>query len=469
MKITGTKKTVGVLISLAALSAVFSGCGGPRREEWGVLVYGLPQKLSVGNASETTSYYILKQTHEPILRTDDGRTYYSRILKSWERNLASSEFLFCPDAAQKFNAGEKFTPERLFSHLKAITAKFDPEARVDGVNGCVRVDFPRRRKDYLEYLSAYENAPTVNRTPEIEDGLGKFYAESVSNEKIVLKRKEAAGGGYAKVAFYEFKGKDDANLQNRSIRDFNLIPGYDVPDWAKRTQNEFNTVELKSVVLIINHSDPLVRKAVYNCIDPAVLRTALFPQKKDFYDIKTILPIGMPGALGGIPERHCERFHNKVNEELTFANWTAEAGPALQRFADSVRAESGLRIHIVAHNPGELAKKLHTSPHPYNMVVVVLDAIRPNCAAFYPRFVSRNGYYDFPRKDLEYKYKKLMEEQNESKQIAEAAALAGQFAKQAIALPLYQNVKRLYYPKEIRNLNVGKGFLQYPEVAALEI
>lgn len=469
MKVTGTKKTAGVLIGLVALSAVLAGCGGLHNEEWGVLVYGLPQKLSVGNASETTSYYILKQTHEPILRTDDGRTYYSRILKSWKRNLGSSEFLFCPDAAREFSAGENFTAERLFSHLKAITAKFDPKARVYGVNGCVQVDFPRQRKDYLEYLSAYENAPTMSRTPEIEDGLGKFYAESVSNEKIVLNRKDVAGGRYARAVFYEFKGKGDANLQNRNIRDFNLIPGYDVPDWAKHTQNEFNTVELKSVVLIINHNDPAVRKAIYNCINPAVLRSALFPQKKDFYDIKTILPIGMPGALGGIPEQHCARFHNKVKEELTFANWTAEAGPALQRFADSVRAESGLRIRIVAHNPGELAKKLHTSPHPYNMVVVVQDAIRPNSAAFYPRFVFRDSYYDFPRKDLEYKYKKLMEEQNESKQIAEAAALAEQFAEQAIALPLYQNVKKLYYPKEIRNLNVGKGFLQYPEVAALEI
>lgn len=457
------------VISLAAIGFLASQYAQTGPREWGVLLYGLPAVITTKNAAQSSTYYILKQTHEPVLRTDDGYSYYSRILRTWKRTLDSSEYMLCPDTENSFGGTVRLTNEAFFSHIQKISGGFDPNAEIANIDGCVRVRFARPRRDYLEHLSAYENAPTVPRTQEIEDGLGKFYAESVSKERVVLRRKSDAADGYNKISFYEYRGVGDKNLENRNIKDFNLIPSFDVPAWVGHVQHSLNMVELRSVFLIINHPDLETRKAIYNCIPISKLREALFPQKKEFYDIKTILPIGMPGAIAGMPAQYCAPYRNKVAGKLVFANWNVDSQESLVRFSKKIRSDSGLNIEVLPYLPAELEKNLRSSTKAYNLVVAVEDAIRPNFNAFFPPFVRKNGFYGFSRDELEKKYKALLAGDNKEKQNAAASELANQIAEEALVLPLFQTIKTSYYPQEIKNLNVGKGFLQYPEVASLSI
>lgn len=44
-----------------------------------------------------------------------------------------------------------------------------------------------------------------------------------------------------------------------------------------------------------------------------------------------------------------------------------------------------------------------------------------------------------------------------------------ELAAAAVVLPLYQVVRTFYYPKHIKNLVVGRSFLEYPEIAALRL
>lgn len=441
----------------------------PVGAEWGVLVFGLPSSVSVKNASQNTSYYILKQTHEPVFRKDDGQKYHSKILKRWARNLESSEYEFCPDTNLKFSDTETLTAQRFLSHLERITGEYDPSASVSGLGYCVQVRFTRGRKDYLDFLTHYENAPEIKRSEDIGEGLGKYAVETISKDAIALRRKDKTKGGYNTVVFYEYKGKNDPNLQNRNIKDFNLIPLYDVPEWAIRAYFSLNTVEMKSLNLIINHPDKKVRKAVYNCLDTAALRHSLFPQKKDFYDVRTILPIGITGAHGGSPLQQCDTLQYKTDVPLKFANWNADSREPLTKFINSVNSRTGMHIQVVNYTPGELVKLLHSPPHPYNLVAIALEAIRPDYSLFFSYFFSENGYYDFDMYDLRKKYRNMLKEEDVDEKGELAAELAQALADNALVLTLYQNVKILYYPKEIKHLAVGKGFLQYPEVAALQI
>lgn len=464
---------VKIIVVLTALCGLIAAArifvSGPSTTEWGVLVFGLPTGVSVKNASQNTGYYILKQTHEPVFRKDDGQKYRSKILKSWSRNLESSEYEFCPDTSLKFNDTETFTAQRFLSHIKLVTGEYDPSASINTLGDCAQVRFARGRKDYLDFLTHYENAPELKRSEEIADGLGKYTIETISKDAISLRRKEKAADGYNTVVFYEYKGKKDPNLQNRNIKDFNLIPLYDVPEWAVRSYFSFNTVEMKSLNLIINHPDKKVRKAVYNCLDTAALRHSLFPQKKDFYDVKTILPIGISGARGGAPLQQCDALKHKGSPPLKFANWNEDARVPLTEFINSVNARTGLNIQVVNYAPGDLVKVIHSPPHPYNLVAIALEAIRPDYSMFFSYFFAENGYYDFGLRGLRQKYKNTLKEDDAVIKGRLAAELAQELADEALVLTLYQNVKILYYPKEIKHLAVGKGFLQYPEVAALQI
>lgn len=463
-------KTIAIPAALCGLiAAAWIFISRPATSEWGVLVFGLPSSVSVKNASQNTGYYILKQTHEPVFRKDDGKKYRSEILKRWARNLESSEYEFCPDTDLKFSGTEAFTAQRFLSHIKLVTGEYDPSAAINAIGDCVQVRFTRGRKDYLDFLTHYENAPELKRSEEIRDGLGKYTVETISKDAITLKRKKKTVGGYDAVVFYEYKGKKDPNLQNRNIKDFNLIPLYDVPEWAVRDYFSFNTVEIKSLNLIINHPDKKVRKAIYNCLDTAALRHSLFPQKKDFYDVKTILPIGMSGARGGEPLQQCDALKYKGSPPLKFANWNEDARVPLTELINLVNSRTGLNVQVVNYAPGDLVKVIHSPPHPYNLVAIALEAIRPDYSMFFSYFFSENGYYDFSLYGLRQKYENMLKEDDAVTKGRLAGELAQELADEALVLTLYQNVKILYYPKEIKHLAVGKGFLQYPEVAALQI
>ncbi|HAH31178.1 MAG TPA: hypothetical protein DCL44_02570 [Elusimicrobia bacterium] len=464
-------KTIIVSGALSAL-AITGGIrfSAPSHAEWGVLVLGLPHRISTNDAFQAVTYYVLKQTHEPVFRKDDGQKYHSKILRRWSRNPESSEYEFCPNTFLRFNDSADFSFPFFLAHIRRVTNAYDLSASIKTQGDCVQVKFPHSQKRYLDVLTYYENAPTIRRTDRIEDGLGQYSIVFMSSDTIALERKEHVSSGYNKVVFYEYKGKDDPNLQNRNIKDFNTIPMYDVPAWAVREYFSFNTVEMKSVNLIINHPDLGVRKAVYNCLNVADLRHALFPLKKDFYNIKTVLPIGMPGATGGVPSQQCDLYrHQATGIPLTFANWNKDIQASLIGYIDSVNKQTGMNIRVVNYDPRDLVAKIHETPHPYNMVVIVMDAIHPDYAAFLALFVAKKGYHDFTIKGLANKYNAIQNEDIPGKKVDLARSFAEELVNQAGVLTLYQNVKTYYYPKELKHFALGKGFLQYPEVSALQI
>lgn len=456
-------------VALCAVAVVGAGYTGAPETEWGVLMIGLPSAVSVRNARQNTTYYILKQTHEPIFRKDDGQNYYSNLMKNWSRDLESSEYELCPDTTLKFNAYSPFGLQEFFLHIRGVTARYDAKAEIFLAGKCVRVKFHSPKRNYLEFLTRYENAPFLRRTENIEDGLGEYSVERLSSDGIVLKRKKRVRNGYNTISFYEYRGSSDPNLNNRRIKDFNLISLFDVPEWVKREYFSLDTVEMKSMNLIINHADPKVRKRIYDCVSPTELRRAIFPKKKDFYDISTILPIGMPGARGGRPLQNCGPEMGNSSSVIKFANWSRESDITLAAYLGSLNAKNGMRIELVNYSPGELIAKVHSKTHPYNLIVIILESINSDYADFFEYFFAEKGYYDFSLGDMQAQYKGVIDEWVPSRKAELASRLAGNLAEKALVLPLYQNVKTLYYPKEIKNLSVGKGFLQYPEVAGLRI
>lgn len=449
---------------LILLSAVPFSAHAKEEGSWEVLVTGLPEKITTEGARGNIAYYILKQTHEPVFRLRDGQNYTSTILKSWTRSPDYKNFLFCPEPNLGFDPRSPFGLEKFAEHISSVTIKYDAGVKLVKEDGCVRVSFNKQRKGYLEYLTRYENAPTKKVSDRLEAGLGAYFVGEAEKDRVTLIRKKKVRGGYGKIVFHEYSGPKDPNLKNRNIKDFNIIPGVDVPNWVKDEYTRFENVELKSVNLIINHPDLKVRARVYNCVDVQALRTAFFTGKKDFFNIGNILPMGISGAVPGLPEQTCEKT-DAIPAKLHFANWMFGNSEGMKKYAEDFTKKSGIKLSLDAYSPQEIVSVLNKSPRPFNLVILVFDAVRPDPTAFFDSFSKGDGFHDFILPQLVVEYKKLLYEEDEAEKERLAKKLADMISKNALSLPLYQNIRVLYYPKEIKNLSVGRGFLEYPEVA----
>ena len=92
----------------------------------------------------------------------------------------------------------------------------------------------------------------------------------------------------------------------------------------------------------------------------------------------------------------------------------------------------------------------------------------PEETVFLEPFVSSGRYYRFNLGGLGQKYTQMQKETDYFKKQAIGIEIAEGIKDQALVLPLYQHMKRLYYPKAVKNVVLGKGFTEYPEVADLK-
>lgn len=457
-----------VLIPLLLLLLIPPVANAGAGHSWEVLATGLPQRVSTAGARSNITYYILKQTHEPIFRKSDGQNYSSEILAKWTRSPDYRNFMFCPNRQLAFDSRTPFDFEQFRTHITSVTARYDSGFKLSGAAECVSIAFKAQRKGYLDYLTLYETAPTRLISGQAETGLGPFRVESVSKEKIILFRKVRMRYGYSQIVLHEYAGPKDPNLENRAVKDFNIIPSGDIPNWVKREYARVENVELKSINLIINHPDRKVRSRVYNCIDIPALRSSFFAGKKDFFNIGNILPMGIPGAVPGFPAQVCGKAAGK-GAELRFANWMFGNSGAMAKYAAEFYKKSGIKMRLDSYSPQALVGALHKGPRPFSLVIIVFDAVRPDPSAFFESFAKSDGFHDFEIPEVVSGYRRLFYADDETEQERLSKELADRISAQALALPLYQNIRVIYYPKEINNLTVGRGFLEYPDVAEFRL
>ena len=460
------------LAGLSVLLTLILPCGCLRKDAvWITLANGLPEKVFAAGAGRNVIYYILKQTHEPLFRREDGENYTSRILKHWSRNINCTEFSFYPDTSLRFNDENLFSQAFFEQYMVGLVAKYDPSAKVLLENRGVTVRFPSSKKNFLDYMTEYENAPSVRMKESVEAGLGPFEVASIDKNRISLKRKTPVSDGYNEILIVEQAAQKSLGIKDRDVSDFNRIPVADIPGWVGREYLGFNNVVLKSGNLIINHPNQTVRKLIYNCVDVKEFRAAFFPAREKFRSIQTVFPVGVPGAVPGEAEQVCRPLGNaaRTHKRIVLANWRSDNFPELQAFALSFRKKTGIEMGILNSSPGELMKVLHKIPRPYNAIVMHFDAVRPDQAIFLEVFFKRDGYLDFDLPKLEPMYKQMLLEEDPAKKSVIGEKIARGLRDAAVVLPLYQDEKPVYYPGVIKNISVGRGFSEYPEIAEFRL
>lgn len=456
----------GLRITAVLVLLILSGCS-TKRADWTVLVNGLPTKVSPEFASRSVVYYILRQTHEPLFRLDDGENYTSRLLKKWDRRISDGSYCLCPNTSLRFNADSKFSVDFFGKYIEATIKRRWPSAEVLQENDCFRVRFQDARGGFFDYLSQYENAPSVQDRNGFSQGLGAYRISKIDEGKIELERKNPVSNGYNRIVLYEYTAWKKSGTNAESVSDFNRISPEDIPAWAPQKYVSFANVTLKSGVLVINHPDAHLRNLIYNCVQVDVFRNAYFPTKKDFHSIKTVFPMGVPGGAAGLPAQVCDKKikDGLKDREFVFANWREDNLKQIENFSREFHRVTGVKMRVVNSSPQTLIKKLHKFPRPFNAIVLHLDAIRAEQSAFFDVFLLKDGYLDFPLPRISEMYQDMQTKENQEDRSHIGANIAETLKNEHVVLPLYQEERTFYYPKEIKNLNVGVGFIEYPEIA----
>jgi len=450
-----------ILVAAVALSGRSSD-----PKVWGVMVSGLPDRVTTALADEDVPLYILKQTHEPLLRSDDGQNYYSKVLTSWRRNADSSEYLFCPDPKSEFDAKYPLTPGILREHLEKITARFSGIYSVGADGECVGVKFGTGRKGYMQFLSMYENAPTLKLTDLVELGLGKYRVSEINREHIRLEKKRSCRNCYGEIMVYESARDYLSDLQRPDIADFNRIAWREIPEEVLSRFKVFDNIPLKSFGLVLVSSDKDVRRTVYNCMDIAQLRRAVYPHAKRFNDISTILPAGVPGARPGRPAQECGADKSTAGgKRIVLAAVDRDNRAQLQSVAADFFERTGIKMDVHLYSAGDLVQVLFDRPHPYDMVPIVYSVVQPEYETFFKDFCVKDGFLDYDLPRTAELRSRLLRVEDERQKSEIAVEITKTLAEEYVILPLFQEVKEFYYPTEIRNLVIGKGFTEYPEVA----
>lgn len=455
------------VIAIALAVSILSSriCKGA--DVWRALVLALPDRISPSEMS-ITGYYIIKQTHEPVFRKDDGYSYSSKILKKWSRSIDYKSYTLCPDTALSFDAGHPFSVEVFKDHIGTVTAKFNPHSVVRRDGQCLKIDFVKPASRYLDFLSAYSVAPSVSISSKVETGLGAYIVKHIDGNEIVLRRKDKVRNGFNEIYVIDYKWKSWKEMGQDTISDYNfalspkdlekLGPGY----------MSFDNMSLKSYVLLINLPDQDMRRRLYNCVDIDLLRKAFFPEQSSFSFTKTILPVGIPGGHPGRPQQECrvDRGAAKKFGPVVFSNWREDNIPRLEAFAEDFFIKTGIRIKIVNYSAGELGRLFHRKPKPYGLVVIATAPDSDENYRMLASYYGKNNLLDFDIPEVERLYADLKKEDDAGRQKELAEMIAEQISQTHSLLPLFQTGRKVYYPKTIRNMVVGQELFEYPEIAS---
>lgn len=426
---------------------------------------GVPAKVDLEKSVGAAASYILKQTHEPLFRKDDGENYSSRVLLKWSRDLTKKNYCFYPDQSQHFDAGNYFDIVFFGKYLKRITEKYSQDFDFSRSSVCACVKFSGPEEGFLDFLSKAENAPSIPGSKYGEVGLGPFVVSSIKEGELLLTRKDRISRGYNEILVKEFKGPSDQAYIESHASDYNNVPVYYQPEWKEREYQGIDTVDLQVNGLVLNIADKETRSRVYNCLDVDRFRRAFFPERKEFLDVSTILPVGMTGARPGKASQSCRAARSGYVKPLILLNHISGNDKQVSAVAEEFFLRTGIRIKVVKCTPGELVNALQSNPRGYNLIVVAVGAMQTDYSALFKYFVGDNGFYDFRIPPVKQLHQKLMHERDRFSAAQHAGDIAAELEKGAYFLPLHQNTRRLYYPKGIKNITIGRGFVQYPEIA----
>jgi ABC-type transport system substrate-binding protein len=150
---------------------------------------------------------------------------------------------------------------------------------------------------------------------------------------------------------------------------------------------------------------------------------------------------------------------------VVLANLKKDGQTGVKDFAEAFFRKTGIRLQVRDYDAPELVDTLFSHPHPYDMVMIWASVVQPEYDTFFEDILKKGGLVDYDMPKLDAIYRAMRKQDEEQTRTVMAVRIAEGLEDEHAVLPLYQEVEHFYYPAKIKNLSVGRGFTEYPEVA----
>ncbi|NJL26313.1 MAG: hypothetical protein HC902_14970 [Calothrix sp. SM1_5_4] len=337
----------------------------------------------------------------------------------------------------------------------------------------MNLTFDQPYHEFFETFTRFENAPTWTLgNGDFESGLGEFQISSVSPDGIKLVRKKQSNQGFNTILVHAYQGQEKlADLAKRHrIEDFNRVSPELVPIEVKQTYRNYGVVLLQTVVLLLNIRDRELRRAIYNCIDINKFRQALSPGQSIFKNIKTILPIGVPGAVEGVPDQKCrvDKLAGRRIASVKFWNWKDNNRDVLRDFWADFTRSTGIPIAYSDITPERLFAIAKRQERDHELITIGLSATEFHYKDFYQYLVHpHHTLFSVSAVDMSADLAKLDARPTKEELAFGISRIDTVLADEALALPLFQQVREFYYPSNLKGFNFGSNFLEHPIVSEI--
>lgn len=454
-----------------AFILIQTGCSRKKPHVWTALLMGTVSEIKPSAAHSDRVSYILRQTHEPLFRFDENNQATSRLLTKWSRSDDYKDFQLCPNQHLSFEKNEIFNTRDIKNSIKSAWNGIAKYSLVEE-NGCLAIHFLKPRFNFFETLASFGTAPSRPTSDHrIELGLGPFRVSKLADDEIVLLRKiPNANKRFNKIVLKNIDFLSQEQINDHSIQEFNLISRSKIPHWVPEEYATYPNSNLRTYDLVINIPDLHLRKAIFNCLDVAKLRNAFF-QSQSFRDIGSLFPIGIKGAVSQKVHQSCIGFSGfKLRSRpLVFLNWKPEHDSELRKLFAELEVKTGIVIKSKPCTATELAHHFIDTHSGYDLGIVYIQNEFSDMADFLETFVDPNKIIHslkFP--DLAKKFEQFKNTADQEKRQKFGIALNNDILNQAIALPLFQPINHIYYPKDIKLPQVGSTFNTWPEVDQIQ-
>ncbi|USN46711.1 MAG: hypothetical protein H6626_10900 [Pseudobdellovibrionaceae bacterium] len=455
----------------ALILSVSVGCGAKNRplQEWNVLTPGVPTRVSPDFKHSLLTSYILKQTHKPIFEYNSEKGYESQILDKWSRDLNYKHFQFCIYEPKTLAEDSYFDVNKLELFLNHFFKMEHLKPFIERNNkNCLKLTFSHSMRNIFTLLSQREHMPSFPGGQNWENGLGPFTIQSMTDEIVVLTKKGPTSSGIKRINFVNSNSRTVDSFIDR-IDDFNLAPS----GWVKRFDlsrfNRFNTQQLKISAIVLNIDDKEARRIIFDCFPIEEFRNAMNPETKAFVNIKSIFPLGIPGAQLGLIARKCSKTKIK-QKPLRFVLWHGDHESRIVSIVKHLSEKTGIRIEVDFLPFNKLNELIYQNQSGYDLIPIKIDTKRKLHSPFFEAFID-------PRKLITNQkvpgvlstYEKLLAlERSGQSSTSLAKILEHKLLDESLILPLYQVTKEIFYPKNITGLMIGDDFLDFPEISRIE-
>lgn len=463
---------VSFLLILISYLSLIVGCT-TKDHVWRVAIVGTPARIIPTDIHLLTTSYILKQTHEALFIKDRNNNFRSTILDRWERSEDYRIFHLCIKTPKAFDEGQFFTSEDLRKHIERILHRQKtPKFHLVRDNDCVGLEFSKSFIDFLFIFSDLENSPSKpSKIIGVENGLGDFLVKEFTKDLVRLKRKWNSPDYINQIDFYNIEAIAKKPEIMATLDDINHLFLKSISALPKDKFIHFDYRPLKEYVLLINHPEKEIRRAIFDCVNINKLRVAAYLEENDFIDVSTLIPVGIPGGKLGQVVRNCvgpSAIRKLGNKPLSLKIWESinEAGireSFVPVFEDMIKSNFVIEKEKYSDLIRDVVERN------YDLFLVVVDTRESSYIPFFEYvFDKEKSFVNHKISEGIKLFEKLKETRDLRKQFEISIKLQEMVFSEYLVLPIYQPIRRFYYPKNVSGLFLLDDFLDFPKLNRIE-